>query len=235
MKKDAYPTSRICSFEFMDIVIAEPPYRFNMHPIEKPAGGWAKIVDAIDLALCCDGLGDAILPGSESTSLCKNCKEVPTKKDYLAALVRCVNSLQGKHGGLPHVTQITDKLHWNRKPGTLFRDCVDICVRSNLQTLEERSCTSDPPAEDLRQCNGAVLFGKTTKLMKGYKVPHNAEGIPAEEVPAQDAPAQDVPAENVPAEPALVEPLPLALVPANRSDDDEPNTVWYDAPEALAI
>lgn len=210
MKKDTYPTSRICSFEFMDIVIGEPPFRFNMHPIEKAAKDWVKIVDAIDLVLCCDGLGNAILPGPGSNTLCGNCKEVPKGHDYLAAVVRCVNSFQGRQGGLPHLTQITDKLYWNPKPDT-FRNCINICVRSNLQLLGEKNSTSsDLLNEDLRQCNGAVLFGRATKLTKSRKCPYKAEETsvvePDQAIPAQGTPVQDLPADPAPVAPLLLEP-----------------------------
>jgi glucoamylase len=38
-----------------------------------------------------------------------------------------------------------------------------------LQVLDENDDNSDPPSEDLRDCDGAVLFGKLTTLVKNKK------------------------------------------------------------------
>lgn len=167
MKDEPYSRDKICCFEFMDIVIAEPPFIFNRHPIQRTAGQWTKIADAIDVVLCCDGLGNAILPRTPELrlhKLCDGCREAPLNMDYLAALVRCVNSLQGGRGGRPDVTQITDQLHWNRKPNTLFLNCLEQCHRPNLQTLDGIRQSPAPHGEDLTDCDGAVLFGKSITL-----------------------------------------------------------------------
>ena len=72
-------------------------------------------------------------------------------------------------GGKPHVTQLTDRLYWNRKPGALFLDCKKGCEGYNLLQLDEKNSTSsEHPGEDLRQCDGAVIFGEKTKLSKAY-------------------------------------------------------------------
>lgn len=184
MKRDSYSTSRVCSFEFLDIVTGEPPFRFNMHPIGNSAGLWPYIANSTQLVLCCRGLGSVILPSPLSNKLCAKCQEVPPKKDYLAATIRCMNALQGRYGGRPDVTQITDKLYWMRKTGTLFRDCPESCQQKYLQTLDQKS-KPDLLMDDLRECDGAVIFGKITKLTKpAPTVPGEPASTPAENGPA---------------------------------------------------
>lgn len=162
-------SSEIYGYEMLDVVRADSPFRFSQRKIQKESGGWALIAQDVGYVLFCSGLGDAIVPGEGSNRLCGQWAKVPSHCDYLSAYVPCVCEIlerQGWHGGLQTLRNC------------LYEDCdhknEERCVRlrtykSLLELPTEIAAYACQPAtcgQTTRASDGAIVFGKSTKLLK---------------------------------------------------------------------
>ena len=49
----------------MDLVIADPPFRFNQRRMQRESGGWTPLAEQLGYALFCSSIGNTIVPGSD--------------------------------------------------------------------------------------------------------------------------------------------------------------------------
>ncbi|KAH0537627.1 hypothetical protein FGG08_005578 [Glutinoglossum americanum] len=173
MSEHEHGSTNVCGFEFMDVAIGEAPFRFNELPVQKSSGDWTRIAqDTSSLVLFCSGIGEAILPNSNSNTLCAGWETLPCGRDYLAASVPCIKYLLRRQGGRQNHGQLADGLRWDRA-GLMFEDCnrgFNSARCSHLQKLVKAADlvepTNNPESPDDLVEDGAVIFGAVTKSIK---------------------------------------------------------------------
>jgi hypothetical protein len=87
-------------------------------------GGWSDLMTDVNaIVLFADGFGDVIRPGGELAGLCSCWRELPSGRDYLAANISILNTLQQRMGarkGNEHL--LSHRFKWY-SPSIIFEDC----------------------------------------------------------------------------------------------------------------
>ena len=188
-----YEGSEITGFELMDVVLADGPFRFSKRKVEKHSGGWAALAQHVSYVLYCSGLGDAIIPGSGSNSLCRSWVRMPPKSDYLCAYLPClleVLNRQGLHRSNRALSDASSGPYLYKEcqhPDGLrcfhlhtYQSIVDLSNIdqerprvSKTKTNTDLSVAQISPPEG----RGAIIVGKITKITKayGHRLPINGE------------------------------------------------------------
>ncbi|KAL8981871.1 MAG: hypothetical protein Q9205_003470, partial [Flavoplaca limonia] len=171
-----YDYTQIYGYELLDIVRAENPFRFSQKTIEKCSGGWAPIAQQVGYVLFCSELGNAIIPDNGGNSLCANWTRVPSGQDFLAASTPCMIGLMERQGlktellRLSHNSEKLDFLYQECKHKDSER-CSHIRTYSSLCESSKKTAVSTQTRLDSIETprtkhDGAVIIGKTTKLLK---------------------------------------------------------------------
>ncbi|KAL8962802.1 MAG: hypothetical protein Q9193_000855 [Seirophora villosa] len=166
-------TSEIYGYELLDVVRAESPFHFSQRKPLKESGGWASVARQVGYVLFCSGLGDAIVPGAGGNHLCEPWVKVPPGHDYLAAYMPCIGKVLEQQG----VNNARTLLHDTEYEHAVCGECSHQDDRRCSRTI-----TYDNLLKSVRRCtpvtfsmltptpSGAMIIGKTTKLLK-KKVP----------------------------------------------------------------
>lgn len=128
-------------------------------------GNWNSLIQNSNMiVLFCHGFGDVIAPESEAQKVCQAWKEIPSGKDYLTAIVRCLQRCSNYFPKSSESSNLTPKRH--RQPGEsdiIFADCSHEdegkCHRA-LQLWRRDEAFSIFQALELE---GAVIFGNQDK------------------------------------------------------------------------
>ena len=172
------------------------------------SSSWFSLIEHVDAVFVCTGLGAAIrpvLPASVPNCLCA---EIPEKKDFLAAHVRCLKVILQRRGinidQLPNeALQINKNHHWSLG-GQPFQGCPHNCQQTDywaetdsiLQKISKRGFlsprpTPSPSATSL-PITGAVIFGST--LSRGWleklekkKTSESLNSLPARAVTSSES------------------------------------------------
>ncbi|KAL8860688.1 MAG: hypothetical protein Q9178_003041 [Gyalolechia marmorata] len=171
-----YDYSQVYGYELLDIVRAENPFRFSQKTIEKCSGGWAPIAQQVGYVLFCSELGNAIIPDNGGNSLCEYWTRVPSGQDFLAASTPCMIGLMERQG---RKTELLRLSHNNEELDFLYQECKhknsqrcshirtysSLCESSKKTAVSVQTCSDNIETPTTRH-DGAVIIGKTTKLLK---------------------------------------------------------------------
>ena len=104
----------IRGWECMDMVIAKPLSRPKEHRVEGTGGNWQFLTDDVMTQFCSE-LGDIIIPRSRQ-QFCPGWSPIPSRENYLLAIVPALECLAGTCGKLRDgYVRLTDKLCFLQK------------------------------------------------------------------------------------------------------------------------
>ena len=173
--------SEIYGFELMNIVLAEPPFRFNHKRIQRASGGWAPIMASLGYVLFCSSLGEVIIPGLGANVLCRHWSRVPSGSDYLCAYVPCVLEMlshEGKHASNQRLRDAVEEdnfyceCHHGETTRCLhlqsYKDITDPPKYGSENSSSSSTLVAVENEDDQASRRAALIFGKSTKVLKDF-------------------------------------------------------------------
>jgi hypothetical protein len=158
----------LTGWNLMELVTRDPFSRAKAPATTEFKGNWNGLAsDPNMVVLFCHGLGEVIVPSTDTQKLCRIWKSVPTKEDYLTASVKCIKHWSQRFSGPEYCSKLGHTLFWQPSPEVQpFADCSHD-ERSPCQRVQElvRKCSRLQSTDGL-ELQGAVIFGHRHKKLQ---------------------------------------------------------------------
>ncbi len=158
----------VTGWDLMELVTRDP-FSAAKKPITREfKGNWNGLASDPNMAvLLCSGLGEVIVPKTDTQELCNMWKLVPTEQDYLAASVKCILQLSKRFPEPKACSKLGPALFWQPSRDIApFADCSHD-RRSPCHRTQElvRTCIR-PQAATILEQQGAIIFGHRRKKLQ---------------------------------------------------------------------
>ena len=167
----------LTGWDLMELVTRDP-FSAAKKPVTREfKGNWNGLAsDPNTVVLLCSGLGEVIVPKTDTQELCSMWKPVPTEQDYLAASVKCILQLSKRFPEPNACSKLGPALFWQPSRDIApFADCSHH-RRSRCHRTQElvRTCIRPQAATNLEQ-QGAIIFGHRRKKLQKRPYQSNLE------------------------------------------------------------
>jgi len=168
-KQDHNSTNLLIGWDLLELVTGVPS-----KPLAKELGSgkfqgnWGGLAsDPNMVVLLCRGLGEVIVPKTDTQKLCRMWKLVPKEKDYLTASVECIMQWSRRFSGPENCAKLGQTVFWEpageEEP---FADCShgDRAHCQRVQNLVKK-CNRPQSTSGLER-HGAIIFGPRHKKLQ---------------------------------------------------------------------
>lgn len=167
----------LTGWDMMELVTRDP-FSAAKKPVTREfKGNWNGLAsDPNMVVLLCSGLGEVIVPKTDTQELCNMWKLVPTEQDYLAASVKCILQLSKRFPEPNACSKLGPALFWQPSRDIApFADCSHD-RRSPCHRTQElvRTCIR-PQAATILEQQGAIIFGHRRKKLQKRPYQSNLE------------------------------------------------------------
>ena len=158
----------LTGWDLMELVMRDPCSQAKAPANVRFKGNWNGLArDPNIVVLFSHGLGEVIVPNTNTQNLCSMWQSVPIDKDYLTASVQCIKDRSQRFSEPGYCSRLGDAIFWQLSPGgQQFADCSHD-ERSPCQRVQEltKRCGRLQSIHDL-ETEGAIIFGPHMKYIK---------------------------------------------------------------------
>ena len=159
---------QLIGWDMMELITRDPHGQAKAPAITEFKGNWNGLAtDPNIVVLFSHGLGEVIVPNTDTQRLCGLWKSVPTENDYLTASVKCIKHWSQRFSEPDHCSKLGHTLFWQPSPeGRPFADCSHD-EHSRCQRVQElvRKCSRLQSTDGL-ELQGAIVFGHRHKKLQ---------------------------------------------------------------------